>query len=347
MSWTIRRILDWIREDLGGRGVDSARVDSELLVADGLGVKRIQLYLDLDRPLAPEELEAIRERVKRRRAREPIAYILGERDFYGRRFAVSAAVLVPRPDTETLVDRALAFLRDAGRPVGESSLEAAPQALVARASVDGEAHLEPIEDEEEGQAAEDELATSVGEPAAAMDERPAPARLAHARVADLCTGSGCIAITLAKEHPGGRFVATDLSADALAVATANAEALGASVEFRQGDLFAPLRGERFDLLTINPPYLAAAELDECEPEVARHEPRMALVAGPQGDEMLERIAIDAPDHLEPGGAILVEVGHRQAAAFAERLRSSGAWADVRIHRDLAGVERVVEARRPG
>ena len=341
MSWTVRKVLDWIREDLGRRGVDGPRVDGELLVADALGVQRIQLYMDLDRPLAPEELDAIRQRVQRRRDRVPVAYILGYREFYGRRFAVSPAVLVPRPDTETLVDRALAILRGVGQPPrGERALVREDPG--AESSVQGETHLEPIE-EVDLEPDEPDVLAPRAEPRA---EEPAAAEPPPARVADLCTGSGCIALCVADEHPAARVVATDLSGAALEVAARNAEALGVAdrVEFREGDLFAPLGDERFDLLTINPPYLAAAELDQCEPEVARYEPRMALVAGPRGDEMLERIVRDAARFLEPGGSLLVEVGYRQAVAFAERLRSSGRWIEVVVHRDLGGVERVVEAR---
>lgn len=114
-NWTIRRIIDWMTKDFTDRGIDSPRLDAELLVAEALGMRRVQLYMDLDRPLVPDELAGVRALVQRRRQREPVAYILGRRDFYGATFAVDARVLVPRPDTETVVSRALlAFPRDGG-----------------------------------------------------------------------------------------------------------------------------------------------------------------------------------------------------------------------------------------
>lgn len=337
--------------------MDSPRVDAELLVADGIGCKRIQLYLDLDRPLETDELARIRERVQRRRGREPIAYILGEREFYGRAFEVSPAVLIPRPDTETLVDRALAFLAGEERTEGETEvvLDGAPE--VPSEAVEGESHLEPIVEPEPESHSESEREShseskreshseskSKSEPASAIGSGAAPP---SRRLADLCTGSGCIGLTLAAERPELRVVLTDASSEALAVARKNAERLAVNerVELREGDLFAPLAGARFDLITINPPYLSQGELAECQPEVAEHEPAMALVAGPRGDEMLERIARDAAAHLAPGGLLLVEVGYRQASAFAERLRSVPELEAVTIHRDLGGIERVVEARR--
>lgn len=333
-------MLDWTREDLQRRGVDSARIDSELLVAAGIGCERIQLYLDLDRELVPEELTRIRELVQRRREREPIAYILGEREFYGRSFEVSSAVLIPRPDTETLVDRALAILdgeQGPGEGASEVVLDQAP-ALVSPDAVEGESHVEPI-------AADDDEAPP--EPEESPAKAAEPKGLVRASVVDLCTGSGCIGLTLAAERPGLRVTLTDASADALGVAQRNCErlALAERVELLEGDLFAPLGARRFDLIVINPPYLSESELGECEPEVARHEPSMALVAGARGDEMLERIARDALAHLDVGGSLLVEVGHRQGAAFAERLRAVEGLEGVRTHRDLGGIERVVEARR--
>jgi len=346
-------VLDWTREDLERRGVDSPRVDAELLVADGIGCERIQLYLDLDRPLEPEELTRIRERVQRRREREPIAYILGEREFYGRSFAVSPAVLIPRPDTETLVDRALAFLAGDARVEGEREVVLETAAEVPSEAVEGEARLEPIEPEPETPPESDlgSLAAEVASPGSGRRSpevgAPRSAVDVQRRVADLCTGSGCIGLSLAAERPELRVVLTDASAEALAVARRNAERLGLvdRVELREGDLFAPLGPARFDLIAINPPYLSEAELAECAPEVARHEPTMALVAGARGDELLERIARDAPGHLQPGGILLVEVGHRQGPAFAERLRAVPELEGVITHRDLGGIERVVEARR--
>jgi len=276
MEWTLRRMLEWMQSDFGGRGIASPRLDAELLVAHALGKRRIDLYLELDRPLEDEEKDRIRGLVKRRRAHEPIAYILGYREFYGRRFEVTKDVLIPRPDTETLVARAI------------------------------------------------EVAG------------PGP-------VLDLCTGSGCVGISVALET-GVEVVATDVSEAALAVAQRNAEALGVRVRFVRGDLFAGERGP-FSVITANPPYLAKRELAEVDPDVREHEPEIALVAGESGLEAHARIAKDALRALTPEGVVLVEVGAGQAAAVGKLYQQVAGFPEVRTHEDLGGIERVVEARR--
>jgi release factor glutamine methyltransferase len=285
-QWTLRRILAWITADLEKRGNPSARLDADLLVAHALGVKRIALYLDLERPLVDAELAQVRKLVERRRAREPIAYILGEREFYGRRFEVNADVLIPRPDTETLVEQALSILR---------------------------------------------------------------ARAPEGRVLDLCTGSGAIALSLAAELPQLRVVATDISEAALAVAVRNAAELGVTerVELRAGDLYAALpAGERFAMITANPPYVGAHELPTLAADVRDFEPQLALDAGSDPLVFYTRIASEAAQHMLPGASLLVEVGHTQASDVAALLRGRGLL-DVRTQKDLAGIERVVIGRQAG
>lgn len=280
-AWTIRRVLAWTAEDFAGRGIETARLDAELLVAHALGLGRVQLYMDLDRPLTDAEREAIRALVVRRRKREPVAYIAGKKEFWGRSFVVTPAVLVPRPDSEALIERALEV-------------------------VSGEA-----------------------------------------RVLDLCTGSGILGLTIAAERDAVRADLTDLSPDALAVARTNAEALGLidRVRLLEGDLFAPLGDERYSLITANPPYIPEAELATLAPDVREHEPRMALVGGPDGFAVHRRIIEDAPRFLLPGGTLLIEVGAGQAPEL-ERLIVEQGWAESTArHRDLGGIERVVEARR--
>jgi release factor glutamine methyltransferase len=274
-TWTVRRMIAWMVADFEKRGNESARLDADLLVALALGLKRIALYLDLDRPLMAGELAQVRALVERRRKREPMAYILGEREFYGRPFKVSPAVLIPRPDTETLVEQALPFCK---------------QTLL-----------------------------------------------------DLCTGSGAVALSLLAEKPELHAVATDLSAEALAQATENAQKLGVieRVTFRQGDLFAVLTAdERFDCITVNPPYISTSEIATLAPDVRDYEPRQALDAGDDALSFYRRISVDGPRHLNPGGALLVEVGIHQAGSVAQLFRAAGLQ-NVRTQRDLAGIERVV------
>src|SRR5688572_6805925 len=214
---TVREMLARGRDFLAKKGVEEARREAEWLVAHALGQSRLELFLALDRPLQRAEVQAARELFVRRGRREPTAYVTGKREFYGREFRVGPGVLVPRPETELLVDRAR--VRLAGR--------------------------------------------------------------SQARVVDVGTGSGCLAVTLALECPGVEVVAIDASARALEYARENAARLGAAVEFLLGDGLDPFAGS-FDLLVSNPPYVDPSQRDTLAPEVREHEPAEALFA-PAGD----------------------------------------------------------------
>jgi release factor glutamine methyltransferase len=253
-------------------------LDAELLLAHALGVGRARLRSHPEEP-AGDAAARFAALIERRAGGEPIAYILGRRGFWTLELGISSAVLVPRPETELLVERALA--------------------------------LHPG---------------------------------AEAGVADLGTGSGAIALALASARPRWRIVATDLSSEALAVARANATALGLErVEMLQGDWLACLRGT-FDLIVSNPPYVAADDPALGQPELTR-EPRMALVAAEDGLGALRAIIRAAPHHLDCGGWLLLEHGENQAAAVAGALVARG-FAQVRSHRDLAGRERMTEGQWP-
>lgn len=275
---TAGEMLALAREFLARKSLPEARLDAELLVAHALGLDRLHLFLGLDRPVSAREVEGARELLVRRAKREPTAHLTGRREFYGRPFAVTRDVLVPRPESELLVDRARAL-------AGERS---------------------------------------------------------GLRAADVGTGSGCLAITLALELVDARVCAVDISAAALAVARANAERLGATVDFREGDGPPALRElAPFDLLLSNPPYVRPEERDALAPEVREHEPALALFL-PAGrpDHWLERLLDEALPMLAPGGTLLVELGAGQAARALELARARGRSA--RTERDLAGIERVLE-----
>jgi release factor glutamine methyltransferase len=258
------------------RGVD--RLDAELLLARATGLTRSQLLTADDRPLPAEASATFDAWIARRAVGEPCAYITGERGFWTLDLAVTPDVLVPRPETEELVERCLAALPAAG-----------------------------------------------------------------ARVADLGTGSGAIALALASERPRWTIVATDASPAALAVAAGNARHLGLSnVEFRHGSWCAALdASERFDAIVSNPPYIAG---DDAALPALRFEPRSALVAADDGYADLLAIADRAADHLLPGGLLLLEHGAAQAARLARELVARG-YARVVCHPDLAGRDRVTEASR--
>jgi release factor glutamine methyltransferase len=263
---------------LGDHGSTSARLDAELLCAQALGLRRIDLYLQFDRPLDEQELTAIRELLRRRGKGEPVAYITGTREFYGRPFTVTPDVLIPRPDTETLVQRAVAFLRD----------------------------------------------------------RPGPSL----RVADLGTGSGCIAITLGAEIPGTCLVATDVSDAALAVARANATSLGVAVEFVECSWADGLDGA-FDLVVSNPPYVTTEELAGVDRDVRDFEPSGALLGGDDGLEAYRALLASIRDHATTA-RMMLEVDPRHADAVAALVSGAFPSATASPVPDLTGRTRVLD-----
>jgi len=286
-SWTIGSLVKWAIDDFRTRGIENPRLDAELLVAHALRIDRMRVILDGERPLEGAELALLRDLVKRRRAYEPIAYLRGRREFFGLEFRVDRRVLVPRPDTETLVTVALAR-------TGHVSMSM--------------------------------------------------------RQLDLCTGSGCVAVAMARERPTAKVLGSDLSPDALAVARDNALRLGAyNVGFVESDLFAAFASReprpRFDLVTANPPYIPSAEVASLMPDVRDHEPRMALDGGADGLDFVRRIVEGAPDHLVAGGILALEIGAGEASATVELFERRGFTA-VKVERDIARIERVVSGVSP-
>jgi release factor glutamine methyltransferase len=276
-AWTPLRLLGWTQEFFAKKGVDAPRLTAEVLLAHALSCDRVRLYLDFDKPLGDPELARFRELVRRRADGEPTAYLTGHKEFWGRRFRVDARVLVPRPETELVLEAALAALPAGGRAL------------------------------------------------------------------DLCTGSGCLGISLALERPGARVLATDVSEDALAVARENAAALGGEVEFATGDLWAPVHGDaRFDVVVSNPPYIPAKELPGLPREV-RREPCIALDGGADGLEVIRRIVAGAPARLVPGGVLCVEMHESHLESLPALCREAG-FASAEARRDLAGLPRFTVAR---
>ncbi len=289
---TVRTLMEVVRLSTGyleSHGSASPRLDAELLAATALGVRRLDLYLQFDRPLEEEQLTAIRGLVRRRGDGEPVAHITGEREFYSRPFAVSSDVLIPRPETETLVEQTLR-----------------------------RAHSLPNDGE-------------------------------GVRIADLGTGSGCIAITLAAELPGARVTATDVSDEALEVAAANVERhhVGDRVELLRGSWSEPLRGREFDIVVANPPYIPSAELADLAREVRDREPTLALDGGSDGLAAYRALLPGLVDVLAPAAWGAVEVDIR-ASAEVETLARRALGADLRtaVHPDLSGRPRVVSFERP-
>lgn len=279
-TWTVLKMLEWTTGYFGERGIEGGRLDAELLLGRALDLDRVGLYLNFDRPLTPSELASYRELVKRRGQREPVQYILGEAEFWSLPFAVSPAVLVPRPDTEVLVEEALKRLDGA------------------------------------------------------------------ARVLDVGTGSGAIAVAIAHECPEAAVVGLDLSAEALEMATANARRNGveARVELRRGDLHR-LEGGPYDLVVSNPPYIPRGDLQGLMPEVTRFEPQQALCGGEDGLDCYRALAAQATALLAEGGWLLLEVGIGQADEVRQLLREAG-LGETFSRDDYGGIARVVGGRRP-
>jgi release factor glutamine methyltransferase len=275
--WTTLGVLDWTTRRFSDAGIAAARLEAQVLLAHVLGCSRVQLYTGFDKPLAEPELARYRGLIKRRLAGESVSYLVGETEFWGLPFYVDASVLVPRPDTETVIE----------------------VARVAR-----------------------------------------PDRAAACRILDLCTGSGVIAVSLAREYPAAQIVATEVSPAAAAMARKNAERNGVAdrVDVRGGDLFAPVAGERFELIASNPPYIASAVIPTLSAEV-RREPVIALDGGGDGLAFYDRISAAAREHLTGGGVLIVEHGYDQADAVRARFLAAG-LSDVALVHDLGKNPRV-------
>lgn len=280
--WTVGRLLTWTTEWLTGKGSEAPRLEAEVLLAHVRGCQRIALYTAFDTPVAEAERGRFREIVKRRGEGEPVAYLVGSREFFSLPFRVTPAVLVPRPETEGLVIRVLDLCRPQAGP----------------------------------------------------------------RIVDVGTGSGAIAITLAKHLPKASITATDVSSAALAVARDNAARHGVAerIAFLECDLLDhPQAAGPWDVIVSNPPYVREDEFESLPRDVRLHEPKAALVSGPTGVEIIERLAALAAARLVPGGWLLCEIGPA-AAAEAVLARQTGLTAEPTIL-DFAGLPRIVQARR--
>jgi release factor glutamine methyltransferase len=271
---TLGEVLGATVAYLTRKGVETPRLDAELILARALGLSRLELYTQHDRPLTEAERAAARSLVERRGRREPIAYVLGEWGFRHLVLRTDARALVPRPETEIVVERALALIAGIDAP----------------------------------------------------------------RVVDVGTGSGAIALAIVSEHPGAVVTATDLSPDALALARENADRLGLAIEIVETSQLDGVIGP-FDLVVSNPPYVSAEELPGLQPEVRDWEPRLALV----GERQTGDLARAARDVLRPGGSIVLEC-HEDGAAVVAVLLDDLGYREATISLDLAGRERVVEAR---
>ncbi len=277
--WTVKKILDWTNQFFTEKQVPEARLSAEWLLADVLSCRRIELYLQFDRILTTDERATFREFVKRRAAREPVQYILGETEFYGYPIKVTPDVLIPRPETELLIDFAIEYF--------QTNQDIAKLIL------------------------------------------------------DIGTGSGCIAIALAKRLAGASVSAVDISEAALAVAKTNAALNAADIHFHHADFLKMdnVSNKKFSVIVSNPPYVAEIDWPGVQPEVRNFEPKTALLAGKDGLDFYRQLIPQLKNWLSPNGAVFLEVGYNQAAAVEKMLK--GAGYSTKTQKDYHQIDRFV------
>jgi release factor glutamine methyltransferase len=278
-STAIREALNSAAALLSDAGITTARMDAQTLLMHAIGCDRAFLLANPDHEISAQQFACWTSYLQRRAISEPIQYITGVAEFYGIPLHVDRNVLIPRPETEHLVE-----------------------ALLARIAKTEAVHI-----------------------------------------VDVGTGSGAIAIAVAKQLPQARLTALDLSQPALEIAQTNAVRNGVAgrVEFRCSDLLSEVRGEQFDVVVSNPPYIPSVDRESLEKQVRDYEPAMALFAGLTGFEVYERLIVQAATVLKPGGWLLIEIGFGQKARIAHLLCD---WCDVTFENDLQDIPRVACAR---
>jgi release factor glutamine methyltransferase len=282
--WTVSRLLTWTTGFLKKKGSESPRLEAEVLLSHVLEWPRVQLYTHFEDEVGERARSRYRDLVKKRSEGMPVAYLVGQQEFFSLPMTVNPAVLIPRPDTETLVVEALERLKGTTSP----------------------------------------------------------------RVVDVGTGSGCVALAIAKRHESARVIAIDISPEALNVAKANAQELGLAdrVEFRLGDLLVPVAGEGpFDMIVSNPPYIPSADIDGLEPGVRDYEPHLALDGGVDGLDFYLRLIDEAAAILSPGGPLILEIGSAQEVAVHALIAARKGWASPVTIRDAANQPRVIRTSR--
>jgi release factor glutamine methyltransferase len=288
-TWTILEILGATADYLKEKGIDDARLNAELLLAHVLNCRRIDLYANFDKPVSESEREQYKSLLRRRTAREPLQYILGETEFMGLRFFVDRRVLIPRPETEVLVEKTIEVCRQF--PEGTERIS----------------------------------------------------------ILDIGTGSGNIAVSLAKFVGNGHVTAIDVSAEALEVAQKNGELhkLSSRIEWKTVDVLSDAVfgiGDAFDIVVSNPPYGSQEDLKTLQPEIIEHEPKIAIFDGGDGLRFLKRISEVGNRLLRRGGCLLFEVGFDQSVEIKEIMARYG-YEGIEVFKDLAGIDRVVKGSR--
>ena len=312
--WTIKALLDWTIPFLQKKGSESPRLEAEILLAFALDKTRVELYVSYDDVPSEDARGKFRELVRRRSLGEPVAYLVGNKEFYSLKFDVDSRALIPRPETEQLVLEVVEYVKKNDNLFGKRSAD------------------------EETETDENEKTTPC-----------ADAR----RICEVGVGSGCVSVALAKHVPNVRVLALDVSEDALNVARANAvkHSVDDKIEFLASDLFQAVDAASsefappFDIIVSNPPYVSEPEYAALSPTVREFEPRVALVGGPTGAELALELVDQAPDLLKSGGKLYLELSPTTVEAVAERVRTDARWQETRGFADFARLPRYIEATR--
>lgn len=291
--WTILKSLYWAEAYLKRFNIPNAKIDAEYLLSHILKCKRQELYLNPDRQLTNKEINTFKGFIQRRSKREPLQYIIGEEEFRGLVFKVTKDVLIPRPETELLVEEAVK--------------------IIVRQRAKGKRQ--------------------------------------KVNVIDLCTGSGCIAVSIAKEIDDCVVYATDISEKALAVARENAKkhSVEDKITFLQGSFLVPLKGKglegKIDIILSNPPYVTKKDMEKLQPEIKEYEPSLALYGGEDGLDSYRKIIPEALTYLKNGAYLTLEIGYSQAEGVKKLFTQYSGYGKIEIINDLSEIERVVNAKR--
>jgi len=308
-TWTIQELLNWVTEYLTSKGIDSPRLSAELLLSHVLGLKRIELYTQFDKPVAKQQLDILHDLVKRAGQNEPVAYLVGKTEFYSLELNVTPDCMIPRPETELLVERAIEFLRT--RTVRNSTMG---NTLQKGSISDGDRRdIQFVCD----------LCTGCGCIAVAIAKNYPDARII---ATDICDAALAVAAGNLEKHQ-----------------------LKDRVTLLCGDLFDPIISgldvNEFDLIVCNPPYVGTAEYEKLDKNVKDYEPKVALFAGVDGLDIYRRIIEEADQFLRPDAALMLEIGYAQGQAVKELLEQTGAFAEIRIEKDSHNNDRIAIARK--
>jgi release factor glutamine methyltransferase len=331
-AWTILALLRWASGYFEEKGVLEPRASAEILLAHILGLSRLDLYLRHDQPLTPEELARFKALILRRRLGEPVAYLTGHKEFWSLDFLVTPATLIPRPETEVLVESVVEVIGGGGQGFPQAG-KPVPPAPAPSPTPPPPTPYKGLGGELEGRAGE---LQSPGPP------------LNSSLALDVGAGSGAVVVALAKELPNLHWVAVDISEAALQVARENARQheAAARISFVQGDLLWQFRpGPWFDLIAANLPYVPRPEWEKLPREIRDYEPQEALLGGEDGLALLEPLCREAHKYLRAGGWLALEVGAGQAERVMGFLDESKAYDTLKAVKDYQDIARVVLARR--